>query len=138
MGVMQQDDLNLIKRRELIFRALHPDPAQAQSAAALLEGTPGILALEPLSPILLKVAYDVRAITLAAIEQSLAEVGYHLDNSLFLRLKRALYYYSEETQRANLGLEKGCERCVEAFVRGYEQRQRGCRDKRPEHWRAYL
>ncbi len=135
---MQQDDPQLIKRRELLFRTLHPDPAQASSAAQLLEGTAGILGLEPLSTILLRVTYDVRLITLSAIERSLAEVGYHLDNSLFLRLKRALYYYAEETQRANLGLERGCERCVEAFVRSYELRHRGCRDKRPEHWRSYL
>jgi len=37
------------------------------------------------------------------IDEALIELGFHLDNSLLNKLLRALHYYSEEAQCANLG-----------------------------------
>jgi len=135
---MDRDHAPLIKHRELHFCRLHPDPQQAHSAAPLLAGMQGVERAMPRTELVLEVSYDLTRITLALLEEALTEVGFNLDSSLLIKLRRALYYYSEEATRANLGLEGDCDNCVELFVNRYQRLRHGCRDERPEHWRSYL
>jgi hypothetical protein len=128
-----------IKRREIAFRELHPNPDQAGTAARFLAEADGVVTCEAASPTLVRVSYDVLAITLREIEEALEELGLHLDNRLFLRLKRALCYYTEDTLRANCGCPQGTSNCTKkVFATRYQQIEHGCRDQRPEHWRRYL
>ena len=130
---------DLTKRRDIDFQEPHPDPRQAHSAAMLLRSVQGVLELEPVSFTLLRIAYDIRCITLLEIEEGLTAAGFHLDNSLFNKLRRTICYYAEETQRANMGCEQGSSNCTRRiFVNRYNQREHGCRDERPQHWRRYL
>ena len=128
---------SLTKHREIQFRGPHPESNQAQAATLALSDAEGILRLDPLSVQSLRVSYDVRLITLQAIEESLIDLGYHLDNSLLNKLKRAVYYYTEETQRANLGHHEKVH-THKVFVDRYHRSPHGCRDCRPQHWRKYL
>lgn len=136
---METSDTDRIKHREIAFSALHPNPNQAQAAAFFLAGVPGILDVEPVSPQLLWVTYDVLCITRQHIESALVEMGLHLNCGLIHRIKRALHYYAEETQRANCGCPKGQSNCTDqVFVTRYQRLNHTCRDSRPEHWRRYL
>jgi hypothetical protein len=129
---------SLIKRREIAFCTLHPDPDQAGSAAALLVEVEGVERAEVVNPGMLEVHYHLLATCLADIEQLLEASGFHLDNRLVHKIRRALYHYMEETQRANLGCQQG-ENCTQkVFVNRYRSRDHGCQDDRPEHWRRYL
>ena len=128
----------LIKRRELRFCHLHPDPNQARSALLLLSDAEGVHDIKLVDEIGLYITYDVRHLTLDSIENVLIRLGYHLDNRLINRMKRALYKYSEETQRANLGVTVSTDSTTKVFVKRYSSNYHGCRDKRPEHWRKYL
>ncbi len=132
---MTQEPHHLIKHRELSFSELHPDQAQAHSACLLLSDIDGIIEVRPLSRHRLQVSYLISHLHLQLIEEALLELGFHLDNSLMSRLKRALYYYAEENERFNLGLCEDCNKQV--FVSRYQRLQHGCRDRRPEHWRNY-
>lgn len=132
------DEQDLIKRREIRFCHLHPDPEQSRSALLLLSDAEGIVDITFIDEICLSVSYDVRYLTLQAIEDVLVRLGYHLDNRLINRMKRALYSYSEETQRANLGTIIETDTTTKVFVKRYSINYHGCRDKRPEHWRKYL
>jgi len=132
------DSHDLIKRREIRFCQLHPDRNQARSALLLLSDAEGITDIQFGNELCLYVSYDVRHITLQAIETTLVRLGYHLDNRLLCRMKRALYSYSEETQRANLGCYEVSDNTTAVFVKRYTTNYHGCRDKRPEHWRKYL
>lgn len=134
---MVDDTQSLIKHREIRFQPLHPDPKQAHTATLLLDDVDGIIQTQPVRPHILHVTYDVTAITLAIIEGSLSEVGFHLENTLMSKLRRALYYYTEETQRANLGLENPSSDSTRIFVDRYQRAPHGCRDQRPHHWRKY-
>lgn len=134
---MDRED-TLIKYRSIVFCDLHPDPNQAQTAMLLLSDIEGVEHLNLDDDGVLLVGYDLRFLTLAIIEEALVEVGFHLHNSLMLKLKRALYQYTEETQRANLGLDKGCCNCTQIFINRYQRLRHGCRDDRPQHWRKYL
>ncbi len=128
-----------IKHREVLFRAPHEDRNQAHTATLVLSEVEGILQARPHNPALLMVSYDVRLITLQVIESLLNELGFHLDNNLFIKLRRALYYYTETAQQETLGCSRGRGNCTEAiFINRYRQLEHGCRDARPEHWRHYL
>lgn len=124
-----------LKHREIIFATPHPDPNQAQSALVMLIDVEGIEQVTAISSTQLSISYDVTCVTLNIIEQALIELGYHLDNSLLSKMKRALYYYTEETLRTNLG----CNNCTrDVFINRYQKQLHGCRDERPQHWRNYL
>ena len=87
----------------------------------------------------MQVTYQLPNISLRLIEESLTELGFHLDNSLLIKMRRAVVYYTEETQCANLGCAEGQSNCtVKVFINRYQRIKHGCRDQRPKHWRKYL
>ena len=130
---------SLIKQREISFCTLHPDRAQAHTASSFLVDVPGIMNASAPTDALLQVEYRLLEITLFEIEQLLEERGFHLDNRLFQKLRRALFYYTEDTQRANMGCGRGESNCTaKVFASNYKRRNHGCKDDRPAHWRRYL
>jgi hypothetical protein len=136
---MDIPDSERIKHREIAFQKVHPDPHQAHSAARFLADIEGLLAIEPATPHLLRISYDVLAVSLKDIEDALQELGLHLDTHIVFRIKRALIYYTEETLRANCGCPDGTSNCTDKiFAARYQMIEHGCRDHRPEHWRRYL
>ncbi|MGF1546161.1 MAG: hypothetical protein ACFCUG_02400 [Thiotrichales bacterium] len=131
----------LLKRRIVGLRAPCDPNYRAHAAAHLLSDTHGIHLIELVGEYQLEVGYNLFVVTLEQIETALSEVGFHLDNSLFYKLKRALYYYTEANERSNLGLERlscsqNCARRI--FASRYEHIKHGCRDNRPDHLRRYL
>jgi hypothetical protein len=130
-----------IKHREIGFSEPHPDLQQARSAMLVLSGVDGIVrvATSHASPKVIHVSYDLTRITLGLIEEFLSELGFHLDNSLLRKLKRALYHFTEENQRQNLLINHDQDHSTrDIFMRNYRCRMHGCRDGRSEHWRKYL
>ena len=124
-----------LRHREILFATPHPDDNQAQSAMVILVDVEGVEQVTAITNTQLSISYDVTCVTLNIIEQALLELGYHLDNSLLSKMKRALYYYTEETLRTNLG----CSNCTrDVFINRYQKQSHGCRDERPQHWRHYL
>jgi len=136
---MDSDGTEFIKHRDIHFVELHPDPHQAQTAALLLADIEGMIRVNPLNPMHLQISYDLLEVSLEQIETGLAEMGLHIDNSLYFRLIRALHYYTEETQRANQGCSRSDSKCTRrVFAIRYRQMNHNCRDQRPQHWRKYL
>ena len=130
---------NFTKQRDVMFNPLHDDEYQASTASQMLIDLEGIISADVLSETHLIIKYDLRLFTLADIEELLSTVGFHLDNNLLIKIKRALYRYTEDTERANLGCIDGQSNCTrEAYINRYQKLPHGCRDKRPEHWRDYL
>ncbi|MEE9358726.1 hypothetical protein [Candidatus Vondammii sp. HM_W22] len=129
----------IIKQREIVFAEMHPNPDQAKTAVLLLTGIEGILTAEREEPTLLSIRYNLMQVSLEQIESALIETGFHLNSKLIFKLRRALYYYTEETQRANCGCQRGDNGCTrKIFVNRYQQMDHRCRDHRPEYWRKYL
>lgn len=126
-----------IKSREIQFATPHPDNNQAQSAMLLFADIRGIEKLHLLNPQCILVSYDVRELTLNMLETVLIELGFHLDNNLLVKIKRALYSYTEDTERANLGITKTSKDFSSVFIEDYQRHPHGCRDERPKHWRQY-
>ena len=127
-----------VKLREIRFCTFDPAAEPARDAAQLLINAPGIEGVQALTRDSLQICYDLRLICQQVIEESLAEIGFHLENSLLCRLRRALIYYSEETQLANMGRSHDkANATLDIHIHCYQQRRHGCRDLRPEHLRHY-
>lgn len=130
---------DIIKHREISFRGPHAEVHQAQTATLILSDVEGILQVQPRNESSLLISYDLSYINLQIIETLLSELGLHLDNSLFIKLRRALYYYTEDLQQETIGCKRDSGNCTQAvFINRYRQIEHGCRDVRPEHWRQYL
>jgi hypothetical protein len=136
---MDIPEADRIKHRQINFRDLHPERDDARSAADFLAGVDGVLSAVPQTPILLDIRYDLAHTCLEEIEQALDELGLHLDNGLLYRVRRSLYYYTEDNFRENCGCKRDESNCTKrVFAKRYEALEHGCRDPRPEHWRRYL
>ena len=110
---------------------------QAKLAIFLLADVDGVLDLKYLCESNLLITYDIRILTLNTIHQALSSVGFQLDNSLLSKIKNALYAYTEDTLRENLGVS-GSKLTRDIFMQGYQKRLHGCRDLRSMYWRRYL
>jgi hypothetical protein len=136
---MDIDGIDYIKHRDIFFSEFHPDPNQASTAALLLADVDGIIRLTPANRRQLQISYHLLEVSLEQIEEGLREMGLHIDNRLFYRLRRALHYYTEETQRANYGCSQTDAKCTRKIFAGrYQRLNHSCRDPRPLHWRKYL
>ena len=126
---------DLEKNREIVFHAL---PAgQAERARVLLEGLDGLsVKLNP-DGLRLQVNYHLCEYTLEGLETALSSQGFHLDNSLVSKLKRALAYFCESVQRRNVEANEPDIKSQQAFMKVYERHLHGDRDDTPEEWRSY-
>ncbi|MCU7929334.1 MAG: hypothetical protein KZQ90_00920 [Candidatus Thiodiazotropha sp. (ex Codakia rugifera)] len=130
---------DMVKNRDIHFVELHPDPDQAATAAMLLADVDGILHATPHSKTHLHLSYELMKVSLEQIEIGLTSMGLHIDNRLLYRLKRALYHYTEETERANMGCNRSDSKCTRMiFADRYQRMNHNLRDQRPEHWRKYF
>jgi len=135
---MTSGNSEFIKQREILFMSPQRDNDPAASAIALLKDIEGIIEAAHLHPFGIHVSYHLAKITLNDIEDALQEIGFHLDNSVLSKLKRALIYYAEDTQLANLGYDHAeSKSTLEIFINRYNQLRHGCRDERPVHFRHY-
>lgn len=127
----------LKKNREILFSKF--PPGQVPEAADDL-GRLGEIDLQAkLEKRVLGVGYDLGRHTLRELDEHLVEKGYHLDNTLFTKLTRALIYYVEDTQLHNIGApEKRLKRSAqEAYVQAWQQHPHGDHDDTPPEWREY-
>lgn len=136
---MDPATFDFIKQHEIHFQNVDPAANDAREALRLLMDVQGVESIRALTPDCIQVRYDIRQITLQVFETALSEVGFHLDNGLLSKMKRALFYYTEETQLVNWGYQHGqANSTLDIFVSCYNQREHGCRDERPDYLRRYL
>ncbi len=126
---------DLEKNREIVFHAL--PVGQAERALALLQGLDGLEVEMGNTHDQLHVRYQVCEYTLEGLEAALTSQGFHLDNSLLSKLKRALAYFCENVQRGNVAANEPDIKSHQAFMKVYEHHMHGDRDETPEEWRDY-
>jgi hypothetical protein len=126
---------DLEKTREIVF---HPLPVgQVERARVLLQGLDGLEVTIGMDANTLRVRYHVCEYTLEGLETALASQGFHLDNNLLCKLKRALAYFCEGVQRSNVEANEPDIKSQQAFMKVYERRLHGDSDETPEEWRDY-
>lgn len=129
-------DAALHKEREILF-AKFP-PGQIPEASDHLSAKEDLDVMPHVEKRTVEVGYELTQYTLQDLEDDLVEKGYHLDNTLFNKLTRALIHYVEETQLHNLEApERRLKKSNEAYVHAWEQHPHGDRDDTPPEWREY-
>ena len=125
------------KERSVLFSKIPVD--QPPRASSLLQQLENVEARPDIERRAVDVAYDLHEHCLQELEETLADKGFHLDNTLMSKLTRALIHYVEETQLHNLGApEKRLKRSSqEAYVKAWEHRPHGDHDDTPPEWREY-
>ena len=127
---------DLEKNREIVFHPL--PPGQVERALSLLDGMEGLFLQIPTDrPHCLVVRYHVCEYTLEGLETALSNQGFHLDNSLMSKLRRALAYFCESVQRRNVAANEPDIKSQQAFMKVYDRHLHGDRDDTPEEWRGY-
>ncbi len=126
---------DLEKSREIVFHDL--PLGQVERALILLEGMDGLTVAVGNEANYLLVRYNVCEYTLEGLETALSNQGFHLDNSLLSKLKRALAYFCESVQRRNVAANEPDIKSQQAFMKVYERHLHGDSDETPEEWRGY-
>lgn len=127
----------LHKEREIRFAPC--PPGQAERALRSLRMLKG-LRVERCSERehVLLISYSVLVFSLEVLEDALREAGYHLDNTLYMKLVRTVVYFCEETQRHNLeSPERLIKKSNEVYVTAYDQHPHGDHDDTPPEFREY-
>lgn len=119
-----------LKRREIRFTRMPPE--QAARALDLLSGLECLEVSAGPHPRGISVSYDLIDYTYQGLEKALRNLGYHLDNSIYCKIVRALVYFTEETQLSNL---KEPARLIkqsnQVYIRAWEHHPHGDRDDTP-------
>ncbi|MBK7662306.1 MAG: hypothetical protein IPJ21_01915 [Sterolibacteriaceae bacterium] len=124
------------KRRELRFSTLPEN--QTQRALILLRGLDGLRVERIEGRRALRVSYDIFDYTLEGLEEALMQQGFHLDNSLFSKLTRALIRYCEQTQLHTLrSPQRLIKKSNEVYVKAWEHHLHGDHDDTPPELREY-
>lgn len=118
------------KRREIRFTKMPPE--QSRKAAELLAGMEFLEVSHGPHPRGITVGYDLIDYTYQGLEKALRNLGYHLDNSIYCKIVRALVYFTEETQLRNL---KEPARLIkqsnQVYIKAYQHHPHGDRDDTP-------
>lgn len=126
----------LTKHRELRFH--ETPPGQPERAHELLVCLEGLEVLDHPRPHVLLVRYDISRYTFRGIEMTLEGNGFHLDNSLYMKMLRALVNFCEETQLRNLRQpERLIKKSNEIYVKAWEHHVHGDHDDTPPELREY-
>lgn len=126
--------LEVQKCRDIVFA---PFPTgQVILAQQVLEGLP-VLTVRQLDQQTLEVCYRVTDYTLDGLEAGLQAQGFHLHNSLLIRIKHALIYFCERTHRENLTRPVTPTKQYKPHVEAWQKRPHGDCDETPSEWRQY-
>lgn len=124
------------KHREIRFFKLRPN--QVEEAIALLSTLPGLEVTPGPQPNSISVWYEITDHCMESLETLLVDRGFHLETSLYYKLIRALVYFSEETQRRNLGQpERLLKKSHDVYSKAWEHRPHGDHDDTPPELREY-
>lgn len=123
------------KDRQLSFAPL--PVGQAKDASLLLHDLPHLTVLNTVGETGLLIRYELPFYTLEKIEFALIDQGFHLDNSLLNKLRRALIHYLETMQCQNMTQPEQSARSKRIFAQVYEHHAHGDHDDTPPEWRDY-
>ena len=124
------------KHREIRFKSL--PPGQVERAWKALQLLKGLLLERTDDPLGIVVRYSVLDYSLEALEDALREAGFALENSLYIKLVRALVYFSEETQRHNLlSPARLIKQSNEVYIQAWDHHVHGDHDDTPLELREY-
>lgn len=124
------------KQREIRFKGL--PPGQVERAWKALQALKGLQLERDDETLTIVVRYSVLDYSLETLEDALRDAGFALENSLYVKLVRALVYFCEETQRHNLlSPERLIKQSHEVYIQAWDHQLHGDHDDTPPELREY-
>ncbi|RLJ67810.1 hypothetical protein DFR35_0360 [Sulfurisoma sediminicola] len=118
------------KHREIRFSRLKLD--QVEQAFVLLSGLDGLTVSPGIVPHGISVWYEITDYTMEGLEAALIDQGFHLENTLYSKLVRALVYFVEETQLRNMRQpERLLKKSHEVYSKAWDHHPHGDHDDTP-------
>jgi hypothetical protein len=118
---------------------LYPLPHnQATHAAHYLNTLDGISAEALNETPCISVHYCLPECRLTWIENHLKQAGFHLDESILSKIKRALAHYCEDIACSNLEIPEHNVKSRDVYVKVWDKHPHGDHDETPEELRRYL
>jgi hypothetical protein len=128
-----------VQHREIVFS---PFPAeQATQAAQFLNRLPGVEAQAFTAEQRVSVIYSIHAHCLRELEMQLSCAGFHPENTLLQKIKRALIHYCEEIERHNLSISAKNTKAGmhhEIYVNVYDAHPHGDHADTPQELRRHF
>ncbi|OHC71403.1 MAG: hypothetical protein A2045_16455 [Rhodocyclales bacterium GWA2_65_20] len=122
------------KHREIRFNKLRS--WQVEQARALLESLERLEVATGMLPNSISVWYEVTDYTMEGLEKALIDQGFHLENTLYCKMIRALVYFCEDTQLRNMRQpERLIKKSNEIYSKAWEHHPHGDRDETPPELR---
>ena len=122
------------KHREIRFNKLRL--WQVEQARALLESLENLEVAPGVMPNSLSVWYEVTDYTMEGLETALINQGFHLENTLYCKMIRALVYFCEDTQLRNMSQpERLIKKSHEVYSKAWEHHPHGDHDDTPPELR---
>jgi hypothetical protein len=123
------------KHREIRFTKL--PPGQVERAWALLARLDGLDLAAGSLPTSIAVWYEIADHTLDELENALCHEGFHLENTLYAKLIRALVFYAEDTQLRNMrSPQRLIKKSHEVYSKAWEHHPHGDHDETPPDLRV--
>jgi len=111
---------------------------QVPEAQALLASLPDIEVAPGTLPYGISVWYEITDHCMESLEKLLEDRGFHLDCTLYSKIIRALVYFTEETQRRNMGQpERLIKKSHDVYSKAWEHHPHGDHDETPPELREY-
>lgn len=125
------------KHREIRFCKLKQ--VQVGEAFRLLAALPNLEVAAGTLENGISVWYEIADYSMEALEKLLEDHGFHLENTLYCKLIRALVYFTEETQQRNLRQpERLIKKSHEVYSKVWEHHPHGDHDDTPPELRKEL
>ncbi len=122
------------KHRELRFDHQHPE--HVEEARKLLAGLDGMEIDTGIAPYSLSIWYEISDYSLEGLEAALVRQGFHLDNSVYSKLMRAVVYFCEETQMRNMRVPaRLIKKSHDVYSKAWERHPHGDHDETPPELR---
>ena len=99
------DDLESYRCR-LFYLRQSADPAQqAEAACEVLAGTEGVILAAATSQNSIHLIYSLNHLSFELLTDFLAELGFELDNSILLSLRKTIFQFLEDNARDNMHID---------------------------------
>ncbi|STQ89109.1 hypothetical protein [Iodobacter fluviatilis] len=113
-------------------------PDQALHAVLFLNSLEGVIAHDSDHKHCISVLYHLPQYRLLWLENQLKQAGFHLDESILSKIKRALVHYCEDIACSNLEIPEHNVKSRDVYVKVWEKHPHGDHDETPEELRRYL
>ena len=99
------DDIGSYRCR-LFYLRQSADPAQqAETACEVLAGTEGVILAAATSHNSIHLIYSLNHLSFELLTDLLAELGFELDNSILLSLRKTIFQFLEDNARDNMHMD---------------------------------